>query len=127
MENYYQGRHFLKLDVNNQQPKGDKRSIEMTREEAINEIKKYISESGGEYPAWYVGITSDPNDRLFNAHKVVRNSFWIYCPCTDSEVARAVEEYFLGEEGSMGGPGGGDDNATYVYAYKIADGTVESA
>ena len=100
----------------------------MTREEAINEIKKYIAENGGRYPDWYVGVTSDPNDRLFNAHRVVRNgAAWIYHLCSSSEVARNVEDYFLGECGTMGGPGGGDDDATYVYAYKIAPNTIESA
>ena len=99
----------------------------MTREDTIREIEKYISENGGEYPDWYIGVTSNPDDRLFNAHRVAKNGVWIYCPCTNSEIARSIEDYFLGEQGTMGGPGGGDDNATFVYAYKIVDGTVGSA
>lgn len=99
----------------------------MTREEVINEIEQYILKNGGDYPDWYIGITSDPNDRLFNGHRVEKDRIpWIYRLCSSSDVARIIEDYFLGERGTMGGPGGGDDDATYVYAYKISDGTVEN-
>lgn len=44
--------------------------------------------------------------------------------CTSSTVARAVEKHFL-DKGMKGGGGGGDDNSDKVYAYKIANHTVE--
>ena len=38
--------------------------------EIIEDIKVYIQNWGGKYPDWYVGITSDPRQRLFSDHGV---------------------------------------------------------
>ncbi len=99
----------------------------MTAQEALNEINNYILENGGEYSKWYVGITSDPEDRLFNSHRVNKDSpTWVYCSCVSSTAARNVESYFLEKQRTLGGQGGGDDTAIYVYAYKTNPYTVET-
>ena len=83
------------------------------------EIKNYIDEGGGDYPSWYVGISEDPEDRLFNDHGVDRDSdAWIYDWAQTSDAARRIELYFFEILGTAGGPGGGDVDTRAVYAYK---------
>jgi len=95
------------------------------KETIISDIKSHVANNGGSYSQWYVGIATDPKQRLFNDHAVKeKGDAWIYRRCASSDVARTVEKYFLAQ-GIKGGPGGGDDNSDYVYAYKIAGHTVE--
>ena len=92
---------------------------------AISEIKSYVSEHGGDYSDWYVGIASKPKDRLFSDHNVSEEKgSWIWMRCTSSDVARAVEKHFLAL-GMQGGSGGGDDDSDFVYAYKVTSATKE--
>jgi len=89
------------------------------------EIKEHIDKSGYPYSEWYVGISDDPEDRLFNDHKVEKKSWWIYRECFNSEAARRVEEYLINTLGTKGDVGGGDEKSIFVYAYKITNSTVE--
>lgn len=86
-------------------------------------IVDYMSQEGLSIQDWsevYVGVSKDAEDRLFNGHQVQKEKdAWIYKPATSSTVARDVESHFLGL-GCDGGPGGGDETAIYVYAYKKA-------
>ena len=41
-----------------------------TNEIIISEIKAFMAKWGGRYIDWYVGIVSDPRQRLFNDHGV---------------------------------------------------------
>jgi len=36
----------------------------------IKNFKAHIKKGGGRYSDWYVGIATDPRDRLFNDHGV---------------------------------------------------------
>jgi hypothetical protein len=84
-----------------------------------SDIKEYIQKGGGGYRAWYVGISKDARARLFNDHDVQENNGWrIYRQAENSTAAREVESYFVNTLGTDGGPGGGDQKADYVYAYK---------
>ncbi len=84
----------------------------------IQDINNYISQHGGGYSAWYVGIASDPKDRLFNEHNVDQhNGAWIYKDAGSETEARRIEKHFL-SLGCDGGTGGGDYSTRYVYAYK---------
>jgi hypothetical protein len=95
------------------------------KETVISDIKSHVANNGSSYSQWYVGIATDPRQRLFNDHAVrERGNAWIYRRCAVSNVARAVEKYFLAQ-GMRGGSGGGDSSSDYVYAYKIASHTVE--
>ena len=87
----------------------------------IEEINTYI---GGRYSSYYVGITDDPERRLFVEHNVPQNGDWVYKQSDSDESARAVENHFL-DLGCQGGPRGGSDDSTYVYAYKITADTVQ--
>lgn len=76
-----------------------------------------MTKYGGLYRDWYVGITSNPRQRLFNDHRVDEGYGWIYAPADSNQIARFVEGYFL-NLGCDGGSGGGDNSSTTVYAYK---------
>ena len=83
-----------------------------------------MQKRGGEYSAWYVGISKDAKDRLFNDHSVrEKKDNWIYRSASSSQTAREVEDYFVNTLGTDGGTGGGDETSDMVYAYKKAKHT----
>ncbi len=89
-----------------------------TTNQIIREIDDHIRKCGGGYSLWYVGIASDPKDRLFNDHNVdEKNDAWIHRDCGSESAARRVEKHFL-TKGCDGGAGGGDYSTKYAYAYK---------
>lgn len=90
-----------------------------TEEQIKTEIKNYMADSGGVYNSWYVGVSKNPKNRLFNDHKVDEKvDSWIYLRAFSSDAARNVEDYFVNTLGTDGDVGGGDEDADYVYAYK---------
>lgn len=93
--------------------------MRMTKNQIINDITNHLAKCG--IKAWnevYVGIAKDPRDRLFNGHRVNEKSgIYIAREAFSSQDAREVEKTLLAK-GADGGPGGGDDDTTYVYAYK---------
>ena len=95
-------------------------------ETIIAEIKAFMAKWGGDYSDWYVGIASDPRQRLFNDHTVdEKKDAWIYREAINAEAARTVEEYFINKIGTDGDTGGGDYTTKFVYAYKKASHTTE--
>ena len=97
-----------------------------SKETIKTEIKEHIQKCGGKYSDWYVGIASDPKERLFTDHNVdEKKSAWIYRECENSSVAREIEEYFIDTLGTDGGSGGGDYTTRYVYSYKKTSNTKE--
>lgn len=85
----------------------------------ISEIGNHIQNNGGIFQHWYIGITSNPRERLFVGHKVVENGdAWIYREAMNSNEARMVEKFFLDKLVTGGGSGGGDYTSLFVYAYK---------
>lgn len=96
-----------------------------SKAQIIQEIADHVAKNGGSYSAWYCGIASDPQARLFNDHNVDKErGAWIYNTCATSDEARAVEDHFVAK-GMKGGPGGGDSTTKAVYAYKITNSTRE--
>jgi len=89
------------------------------KQEIIDEIRTHIQRCGGNYSAWYVGISKDAKDRLFNEHNIrEKKDAWIFRIASSSQVARDIEEYFVNALGTDGGGGGGDISSDMVYAYK---------
>ncbi|HSX17625.1 MAG TPA: hypothetical protein VLH86_06015 [Patescibacteria group bacterium] len=94
----------------------------MTAQQIYNEILAYTGPTG--IANWYVGITSDIEERLFGYHNVHRtDGAWYHAQALDHTHSRAVESSLL-ELGFDGGVGGGDHTATYVYAFRKDFGTV---
>jgi hypothetical protein len=95
-----------------------------SKQEIIADIKAHISKGGGAYRSWYVGVSKDARDRLFNDHSVKENGdWWIIRSASSDKVAREVEDYFINTLGTDGGTGGGDETANEVYGYKKATHT----
>jgi len=90
----------------------------VTKQQIVNEISDYMKKCGGVYREWYIGISSDARNRLFNGHGVKENGdYWIYRGADTNQDARDVEQTFL-KAGCAGGTGGGDWTSKSVYAYK---------
>ena len=95
----------------------------ITNQQIHNEIMNQVNSEGGPYSSWYVGIASDPRQRLFGDHSVPReNSWWIFREAFSEEDARITETFLLENYGFDGGSSGGDSNTRYVYAYKKIPG-----
>jgi hypothetical protein len=85
-----------------------------------SDIVDYIDKNGGNYSGWYVGIAQDPRNRLFKDHNVDEiKGGWIYRNAGSKSTAERIEKYFVEELRTKGKPGGGSDDTTSVYAYKI--------
>ena len=92
---------------------------------AVAEIVAYVKKHGGGYSAWYIGIASDPKQRLFTDHIVQETGGrWVYYDCGNDASARRAEQAFL-NAGCQGGGGGGDWRTRFVYAYKVTANTRE--
>jgi hypothetical protein len=92
----------------------------------INEILNYVKQNDAILSTWYVGIASDPKQRLFNDHGVIELDYgWIFRNCGSSDIARAAEAYLINTLGFDGGSGGGDQYSSFVYAYKKGSHTKE--
>lgn len=98
-----------------------------TKDAIINAIKSLISKNGGSYSDYYVGITDNPKERLFEHHKVSKNGVYDYWEAMGAESARAVEKYCIDQLSADGGTGGGDDYSKYVYVYEKTSYTDEKA
>jgi hypothetical protein len=97
----------------------------MNAQQVVDAMNSHIQNTGGGYSSWYVGIASDPNDRLHNGHNADgTNSAARYWDCGYDAVARQVEAAFL-RAGCRGGGGGGDRNTRYAYTYRISPTTRE--
>ena len=91
------------------------------KQEIIDEITTHIQRCGVNYSAWYVGISKDAKDRLFNGHNIrEKKDAWIFRTAISSQIARDSEEYFVNTLGTDGDTGGGDNTSDMVYAYKKA-------
>ena len=96
-----------------------------SKKEIIKDIEGHMAERGGDIDDWYVGIAAKPRERLFDDHSVDEDSgAWIHRRASSDSVAREIEKHFL-DKGAQGGAGGGDEDTTAVYAYKITRGTRE--
>jgi len=62
---------------------------------------------------------------LFVEHNVNKKGCWISRETSSSDLARAVEKYFIDKHKTQGGTGGGDDDSVCVYAYEVTNKTVE--
>ena len=102
-----------------------------TKEQIIHDIEYHVGweRDSEDFPHWYVGITANPDDRLFNDHNVNKDDKgdWIYRQAADVQVAREVERYFIEKHRTKGGPGGGDNHSRYVYAYRVSSHTKQEA
>jgi len=88
-----------------------------------NDFEAFMGKNGTKYNQFYVGITSDLNGRLSSGHGIDNTvpCIWSNNPMP-SDTIHAIEKFFL-NKGTRGGPGGGDNNIRYIYAYLIGPRT----
>jgi hypothetical protein len=92
----------------------------------INDIITYSNKEGNPKSTWYVGIASDPKNRLFNDHNVDKeHGWWIYRDTDSDTSARKIESFLLERYGFDGDNGGGDYTTKSVYAYKKTSSTIQ--
>jgi hypothetical protein len=86
--------------------------------ELIAKIEERVQSWGG-YAACQVGITNDPERRVFQEHGVDKENAFDYVLVDAGTFynARAVEGYFI-RQGCSGAQGGGDADTKVVYAYR---------
>jgi len=97
-----------------------------TYQSIINDINAAMREHGEGRYGWYVGITNNLRQRLFDQHRVQERGgegYWLWRKADSEAIARAVEKAYI-EAGRRGGTGGGT-NPKIVYAYQITSTTVE--
>jgi hypothetical protein len=98
----------------------------MDSQQIVNEIVQYITDCGGDFQNWYVGIASNPRDRLFNQHAVVeKGGAWVFLEAANDSADREIEEFLVTTYQTKGGSGGGDNTTKYVYAYRVTASTRE--
>jgi hypothetical protein len=91
----------------------------------IQEMNAHMQKSGFNNDRWYVGITSDIEERLFGFHQVPRQNHWYaYRLAFNDTDARTIEAAYH-KAGCKGASGGGDHTAVFIYAYVITTQTVE--
>ena len=83
----------------------------------INDFVDYIILGGGDYSAWYVGISKDAKLRLLEHGVREKSDNWIFDKATSVIAAREIKEYFI-KKGADGNAGVEDDSADMIYAYK---------
>ncbi|MFH1850986.1 MAG: hypothetical protein ABIA75_01435 [Candidatus Neomarinimicrobiota bacterium] len=74
------------------------------------------------YSNWYVGITEDINDCLFNGHQLDEYDLHDCDNAGNDVTARAVEKYFL-DKGMKSAGGGEKKSSKFVYIYLQAKHT----
>lgn len=101
-------------------------------QDAIALLSEHIQSYGGGFPAWYVGITHDP-DRRFTQHKSksvpsVETEAWedhvfaVAVETSREQAAREAEAFFVGKnckKCTQGGPGGDGEgiDLKWIYTY----------
>jgi len=84
----------------------------------VMEMLEFIQREGSHPKTWYVGVTDDPQGRLFDEHQVnYQDDAWIYRQAASEIEAQRVQEYFL-EFGLDGRKGALRSGARKVYAYR---------
>jgi hypothetical protein len=92
----------------------------------INDIINHSNKEGSPKSPWYVGIASNPEDRLFKDHNVLKEGgWWIYRNAGSESSARKIEQFLIERYGFSGGSGGGDSATQHVYAYRKTNSTIE--
>ena len=90
-----------------------------------HEILAYIYELGGDFLDYYVGIAENPEQALFETHKVDKTKDpWLYRQALSYTAARAIQDYFssrLMVDGTM--VINSNEDTDWVYVYKKSERT----
>ena len=92
----------------------------------IDEIRGHLAKSGKRYYSdFYIGITSDVEQRMFKEHNVPKNNaWWIYRTAKNHDIAQKFEKHFL-NHGMRGDNKGENTTGNIVYCYAVSPTTTE--
>lgn len=94
-----------------------------TEDRIRKEIQDFIEENRGDYSSWYVGVSRDPEEQLFQRHNVNRQTgLWIYRAAETPAAAQRVQQGLL-DLGTAGRAADAPEDARVVYAYHRTDDT----
>ena len=99
--------------------------VTQSEQSIVGEINAHVQQSGLPNSSWYVGVTSNVDERLFGYHRVPRQNHWFIWRRAINHVAARNIEAAYHRAGCKGSGGGGDHSAVIVYAYVITNYTVE--
>lgn len=86
-------------------------------QQILEDIQKFVDGCGGPINEWYVGLASDPRQKLFVTHNVSEKfDAWMYRQASSAEVALSVTKTLL-DIGCVGDSSSDDDGARTVYIY----------
>ena len=86
------------------------------------EFLAYIKEFDATFANWYVGMSDQPKQALFDIHGVRdAEDPWLYKQLLTNRAARTVQDYFIGHLKTAGVVNADQsENVDCVYLYKIA-------
>ncbi|HTV31390.1 MAG TPA: hypothetical protein VMF32_26900 [Xanthobacteraceae bacterium] len=86
------------------------------------EFLAYIKEFDRTFAHWYVGLSDQPKQALFDIHGVRHaEDPWLYKQLLTYRAARTVQDYFLGQLKTAGARATEQsENVDCVYLYRIA-------
>ncbi|MDW3094565.1 MAG: hypothetical protein R8G33_02710 [Gammaproteobacteria bacterium] len=89
------------------------------------EILAYIKEFGGDFSDWYVGVSADPKNEMFNQHHVDKeDDIWLYKQALTFKACKTVQEYFLEKLNTDGKSViNGTEDTDCVFLYKKSNRT----
>ncbi|MBM2841063.1 MAG: hypothetical protein HW412_1591, partial [Bacteroidetes bacterium] len=94
-------------------------SMAKTKLEIIADLKGYISNNGGNFREWYVGVSDDATNKLIARHNVNQQlDKWFFRTSPSPAIAKEVEYYFVKILSAQGSPEGSTETGNMVYAYK---------
>jgi len=89
------------------------------------EFLLYMKGLGGAFGDWYVGAAADPEQALFDVHKVRSNTEpWIYKPALTNRATITIVRYFvevLHADGRV--PDIDDEGATIAFLFRKSEST----
>ena len=87
------------------------------------EIMAYIKEFGADFNDWFVGVSAEPKEALFDEHKVdPEQDIWMYKQALSLAACKTVQRYFLDTlktDGTQAHDGSGATDCVYLYRKSV--------
>ena len=85
----------------------------------VKDILSYIFENDFQLSEWYVGIASNPREKLFQEHNVMEDSdLWIIRAAESITSAKSIAYHIISRYGTDGLLKSNSETSKFVYAFK---------
>lgn len=101
--------------------------MEKTKNEIIDFLENQFRTTcwGKFYSDYYVGITNNIERRLYKEHNITPYECHWVADAKDKNLADEIEKHFI-DKGMKGSTGGGREDSTKIYVYRITTKTCEA-